>query len=70
VRTFSQLTTSDLVDMLAHHTARYVNILSEGGSVEEFEACKLIIRFLQIEIEARKNQEESSSGSDFLKEEP
>jgi hypothetical protein len=47
-----------------------VNILSEGGSVEEFEACKLIIRFLQIEIEARKNQEESSSGSDFLKEEP
>lgn len=57
MKELNQLTTSTLVDMLAHHTARYLAILSEGGTIEEYEACKLIIRFLQKEIEARKNDE-------------
>lgn len=54
---FNQLNLSSLVDMLAHYTARYMTILSDGGTVEEYNACKLIMEFLQKEIEDRKNRE-------------
>ena len=51
---FKNLELSALVDMLEHHTARYISILSAGGSRKEFETCKMIIEFLQAEIEQRK----------------
>ena len=34
---------------------RYITILSAGGSRKEFETCKMIIEFLQLEIEQRKS---------------
>ena len=52
---FRNLELSALVDMLEHHTVRYITILSAGGSMKEFETCKMIIEFLQLEIEQRKS---------------
>lgn len=50
-----ELELSVLIDMLAQCTDRYMNILSEGGSMEEFKTCKSIIEFLQKEIELKRN---------------
>ena len=54
---FKKLALPDLVDMLSHHTARYMAILSEGGSMKEYYVCRLIIQFLQKEIEFRKKKD-------------
>ena len=56
---FKQLDLPALVDMLAFHTARYMTILSEGGTMEEYQTLKLIIHYLQKEIEIRKKELET-----------
>jgi len=48
------LETSQLVDLLAQHTADYTKMMSEGTTEEEYSKCNLIIKALQTEIEERK----------------
>jgi hypothetical protein len=46
--------TSQLIDLLAQHTADYTKMMSEGTTKEEYEKCNLMIKALQAEIEVRK----------------
>ena len=48
------LETSQLIDMLAKHTAEYTKILSEGTTEEDYARRNLTIKALQAEIELRK----------------
>ena len=48
------LDTSQLVDLLAQHTANYSKMLSIGSTDEEFAKCNLTIKAVQAEIELRK----------------
>ena len=48
------LETSQLVDLLARHTADYTKIMSEGTTEDEYTKCNLIIKALQAEIASRK----------------
>jgi len=48
------LDTSQLVDLLAQHTANYSKMLSEGTTEEEYDKCKLTIKAIHAEIELRK----------------
>ena len=49
-----------LVDMLANYTDNFSKMLSEGGTEEEFQACKKQILDIQTEIEARRLGNRSS----------
>ena len=46
--------TSQLIDMLAKHTADYTKMLSGGTTTEDHTQLKLTIKALQTEIELRK----------------
>jgi hypothetical protein len=48
------LETNVLIDLLAEHTARYTQLLADGGSNEEYEKFKLTIEAIIKEIELRK----------------
>ena len=48
------LETSQLIDLLAQHTADYTKMMSEGTTEEEYAKCNLTIKALQTEIEKRK----------------
>jgi hypothetical protein len=50
------LETSDLLDMLSKHTADYTKMLADNNLNGEYEKCKLAIKALQAEIDARKKQ--------------
>lgn len=58
------LTTSQLVDLLAHHTSNYLRIVSDGSTEEEYARTNLTIRAIQHEIEARKKTRSSNFFSD------
>ena len=45
---------SDLYDLLAQHTNRYMKMLSEGATREEFDQCREIMIAIQIEIRVRR----------------
>jgi len=47
------LETSQLVDLLARHTADYTKMISAGTTGDEYTMCNLIIKALQIEIRSR-----------------
>jgi multidrug resistance efflux pump len=48
---------SDLYDLLAQQTTRYMKMLSEGATKQEFDQCREIIISIQAEIQSRKNQQ-------------
>ena len=54
------LETSQLIDLLAQHTADYTKLMSEGTTEEEFAKSRLIITALQSEIETRKTNESTN----------
>jgi hypothetical protein len=45
---------SELLDMLAQQTSRYVKMLSDGASKEKFDHHRKIITDIQAEIEGRR----------------
>ena len=47
------LETSQLIDLLAQHTADYTKMMIEGTTEEEYAKCNLTIKALQTEIEVR-----------------
>ncbi|MFI5131507.1 MAG: hypothetical protein ACHQFX_16005 [Chitinophagales bacterium] len=47
---------SDLYDLLAQQTNRYMKMLSEGATKQEFDQCRETIISIQTEIQSRKNQ--------------
>ena len=47
---------SDLYDLLAQQTNRYMKMLSGGATKLEFNQCREIIISIQAEIQSRKNQ--------------
>ena len=55
------LETSMLIDMLAEHTRKYTQMMTEGGDNEEYEKCKLAIAAIQKEIETRKQAFDDNS---------
>jgi hypothetical protein len=52
---FRDLDKYALTDLLAQYTSRLIRIRKEGGSEEEYAACKETIQLLLNEIELRKN---------------
>ena len=57
----SHIELSDLLDMLSRYTDRYMKMLSEGATKEEFEQCRETIIDIQTEIQARHNRNENSA---------
>jgi hypothetical protein len=51
---FSNLETSDLLDLLAVYTSKYTQQLGDSAIDIEFASCREIILQLQTEIEARR----------------
>ena len=51
------LETSQLMDLLAKHTADYTKIFSEGSTEEQYARLNLTIKAIQAEIEKRKKLE-------------
>ena len=60
---------SDLYDLLAQQTNRYMKMLSEGATKQEFDQCRETIICIQTEIHSRKNQKsparDSISGTSY-----
>jgi hypothetical protein len=54
---------SDLYDLLAQQTNRYMKMLSEGATKQEFDQCREIILSIQAEIQSRKNQRSPAKDS-------
>ena len=63
MKQFSELTHSDLIDMLAKHTALYTQLLSDNIKTTEFYKCRRLIDKLAAEIEIRKNSAASGSSA-------
>ena len=54
-------TESELVDLLSAYTAKYTQmVLNRDLSSDEFYECKMMVRYLQSEIEARKHPDKDS----------
>jgi hypothetical protein len=51
----NNLGNTQLIDLLAKHTADYTKMISENMMGDDYEKCKLIIKAIQTEIDARKN---------------
>jgi hypothetical protein len=58
--------TPELIDLLSEETALYTKLHSSGGSHEEFERCRQMIKELQQEIELRKEGKTNQDVSDFV----
>ena len=50
---------STLIDMLSANTAKYMKMLKDGSSQEEYDNCKELINKLSAEIEVRKSKSNS-----------
>lgn len=55
-----KLDNSQLMDLLARHTSDYTQMMSEGTTDEEYHKCSLIIKAIQTEIDARKNNDRTN----------
>jgi hypothetical protein len=55
---------SELIDMLAHHTATYSKLLVDGDRGERFEYSKKLIKLIQAEIESRNQSAEKTLSGD------
>jgi len=62
---FRSLETTQLVDLLAQHTADYSKMLTNGTTHEEYAKYNLAIRAIQAEIEVRKKAGSINSGTDI-----
>ena len=63
----SHIKLSDLFDMLAEYTDRYMKMLSDGASREDFDNCREIIIDIQTEIQSRQaHGENSTAGSENI----
>jgi len=51
----NKLDNSQLIDLLAKYTSDYTKMISKNMMADEYEKCKLIIKAIQTEIDARKN---------------
>ena len=51
----NKLGNTQLIDLLAKHTADYTKMIAENMMGDDYEKCKLIIKAIQSEIDARKN---------------
>jgi len=49
------LDSSQLMDLLAKYTSDYTKMMSENMMDDKYENCKLTIKAIQAEIDARKN---------------
>jgi hypothetical protein len=60
---YSNITLSNLIEMLAEKTRRYLQLREEGPVGPEYEACKAEISQIQQAIESRKiyNMDDSQS---------
>lgn len=47
---------SDLFDMLSEYTSRYMKMLSDGATKDEFNECRETIIDIQAEIHLRQNK--------------
>ena len=65
-----RLNSDALVDLLSKQTAAYLQMQTEGGSVEDFRRCKLLLRALQKELDQRNrnNTDDPTSDDDTLSE--
>jgi hypothetical protein len=54
---------SELLDMLAEHTIRYSQMMSDGTTNEEYENCRTLISAIQEEILRRKKSFEQNSSA-------
>jgi hypothetical protein len=54
---------SELYDLLAQQTNRYMKMLSDGATKQEFDQCREIILSIQAEIHSRKGQKAPSRDS-------
>lgn len=54
---------SDLYDLLAQQTNRYMKMLSDGATKQEFDYCRETIISIQAEIHARKGQKSPNTES-------
>ena len=66
----SSIETSSLVDLLSEYTAKFTQMMSEGGEQEEYAKYKFTIEALQKEISSRKaaygeNATQSASAPEF-----
>ena len=50
----NKLDNSQLIDLLAKHTSDYTKMISKNMMADEYEKCKLIIKAIQTEIDARR----------------
>ena len=60
---FQTLSTTELIDLLAKHTADYAKLMLDGTK-EEFEHSKTSIVLLQQEINSRKQAADNTSITD------
>jgi hypothetical protein len=50
----SHINLPDLFDMLSEQTGRYMKMLSDGASRDEFDKCRQMIIDIQTEIQVRQ----------------
>lgn len=62
-----KLELSVLVDMLAANTAKYMKMLKDGFTQEEYNNCKELINRLSAEIESRKAKNNSAAKSELTR---
>lgn len=63
MRPFQYLDQSDLLDLLAHVTARYTRIFSLGTTNRDIDACRQLLHLIQAEIMVRSRLEKIQSRS-------
>lgn len=49
------LDNTQLIDLLAKYTSDYTKMISKNMMGDDYEKCKLLIKAIQTEIDARKN---------------
>jgi len=65
MRDYSQLELPQLVDLLDSKTTLYFKMRSLGFTEEDYEACKIEIFYLQVQIRLRKSENENRSPLDI-----
>lgn len=59
-----RLNTDALVDLLSKQTAAYLRMQTEGGPVEEFTRCKLLLWAVQKELSQRNKDKLNNPAPD------